>query len=98
MRRFERFCAGGCLTSAIRAILITEYLLLSVRADGADSEEQTDLRFALIGAGIGLFFAAVFMVIKIYMIRKHMLDNRPGNTMKRPSETLSLHSRRETRP
>uniref|UniRef100_A0AAY4DBL4 Uncharacterized protein n=1 Tax=Denticeps clupeoides TaxID=299321 RepID=A0AAY4DBL4_9TELE len=34
-----------------------------------------DVKYALIGAGIGGFFAALFIAIKIFMIKKQLLDN-----------------------
>ncbi|GLD57685.1 uncharacterized protein AKAME5_000988400 [Lates japonicus] len=41
MRAFQ-MC--GCLSAAIRAVLITECLLMGVRGDGADSEEEPEIK------------------------------------------------------
>nr|XP_020441653.1 putative uncharacterized protein C10orf128 homolog [Monopterus albus] len=82
MRAFQKF---GYLSAVIRAALFTEFLLMSVRGDGADSEEKLDIKYALIGAGIGLFLAAVLLLVKFCIIRKHVWDNSTDGSMKRPS-------------
>uniref|UniRef100_A0A3B3T9S7 Uncharacterized protein n=1 Tax=Paramormyrops kingsleyae TaxID=1676925 RepID=A0A3B3T9S7_9TELE len=33
------------------------------------------VKYAAIGIGIGLFFSLCFVALKLYMLRKHMLDN-----------------------
>ncbi|XP_018541053.1 uncharacterized protein tmem273 isoform X1 [Lates calcarifer] len=97
MRAFQ-MC--GCLSVAIRAVLITECLLMGVRGDGADSEEEPDIKYALIGGGIGLFLAAGFIIIKVCIIRKHIRDNSTDNSKRRPKEhqliTLSHLSQSES--
>nr|XP_026171549.1 transmembrane protein 273 [Mastacembelus armatus] len=75
----------GYLSAVIRAVLITE-CLLSVRGDGATSEEKPEIKYALIGAGIGIFIIAGFIILKICIIRKHVHDNSTVSTMRRQSE------------
>ncbi|CAB1438081.1 unnamed protein product [Pleuronectes platessa] len=86
----KAFQPCACLSAVIRAVLIPAFLLTSVRGDEADSEEGRDIEFILIGAGIGLFLSAGFIINKVCMIRKHVRDNSSDATMKRPKEKLSL--------
>ncbi|XP_039990442.1 transmembrane protein 273-like [Xiphias gladius] len=72
MRAFQ---TCECLSAVLRAVLLTECLLMGVRGDGADSEEKLEIKYLLIGAGIGLFLAAVFIVVKVCIIRKHLREN-----------------------
>ncbi|XP_036377556.1 transmembrane protein 273-like isoform X2 [Megalops cyprinoides] len=39
-----------------------------------------EVKYAIIGAGIGLFFSVIFVVVKLYMLKKHMLDNDLSDT------------------
>ncbi|XP_075466381.1 transmembrane protein 273 isoform X2 [Ascaphus truei] len=39
------------------------------------SDEELDVRYALIGAGVGALLGVSFIAIKLYMIKKHMMDN-----------------------
>ncbi|TDG98277.1 hypothetical protein EPR50_G00217160 [Perca flavescens] len=82
---------GGCLSAVIRAVLITECLLTSVRGDGADSTEKLEIKYALIGGGIGLFLAAGFIIFKFCLIRKHVRDYNTDGSRKTPLETQMLH-------
>ncbi|KAF1374193.1 hypothetical protein PFLUV_G00247000 [Perca fluviatilis] len=84
---------GGCLSAVIRAVLITECLLTSVRGDGADSTEKLDIKYALIGGGIGLLLAAGFIIFKFCLIRKHVRDYNTDGSRKTPLEpqTQMLH-------
>ncbi|KAK2885065.1 transmembrane protein 273-like [Channa argus] len=81
MRAFQ---TGGCLSAVIRIVLITESLLTRVKGDGTDSEEKLDIKYVLVGAGIGLLLVALFIIAKICIIRKHVHDNTEAST-KRPS-------------
>ncbi|XP_071319717.1 transmembrane protein 273-like isoform X2 [Trachinotus anak] len=96
MRAFQ---TCGCLSAVVRTVLITECLLMGVRGDGADSEEKLETKYAWIGAGIGLFLAAGFIIIKVYIIRKHVYENTTDDCMRRPREphllTLSHLSQSE---
>ncbi|XP_067432620.1 transmembrane protein 273-like [Thunnus thynnus] len=97
MRPFQ---TCGCLSSLMRAVLIIEYLLMGVRGDGEESGTKLEIKYVLIGTGIGLFFAIIFYVVKFCNIRMHFYDNNctDGST-KRPSEpqlfTLSRLSQSE---
>ncbi|XP_026207594.1 transmembrane protein 273 isoform X2 [Anabas testudineus] len=77
----------GCLSAIVVAVLLTECLVTSVTGDGADSEEPLDIKYVLIGLGLGLLLAALFVVVKICIIRKHVHDNSTECGMKRTSET-----------
>ncbi|XP_023131314.2 uncharacterized protein LOC111572059 isoform X2 [Amphiprion ocellaris] len=75
MRAFE-MCR--CLSAVIRAVLITDWLLMSVRGDGADSEEQLEIKYVLIGCGIGLFLVVGFILMKVCIIRKQRHQSAPS--------------------
>ncbi|XP_036937093.1 transmembrane protein 273-like isoform X1 [Acanthopagrus latus] len=82
--RARQMC--GCFPAVLRAVLITESLLTSVRGDGAGSGETIDIKYALIGGGIGLFIVAGFIILKVCMIRKQAQENGTDDRMRRPSE------------
>ncbi|CAK6961763.1 transmembrane protein 273-like [Scomber scombrus] len=90
----------GCLSSFIRAVLITEYLLMSVRGDGEDSTEKLEIKYVLIGTGVGLFLLILFIIFKFCTIRKELRNsNCTDGSAKRASEphmvTLSNLSQSE---
>ncbi|XP_035853089.1 transmembrane protein 273-like [Sander lucioperca] len=89
---------GGGLSAVIRAVLITECLLTSVRGDGTDSTEKPEIKYALIGGGIGLFLAAGFIIFKFCIIRKHIRDYNKDGTMKRPLKTQMVHLGHSSQP
>uniref|UniRef100_A0A8C9SQK7 Uncharacterized protein n=1 Tax=Scleropages formosus TaxID=113540 RepID=A0A8C9SQK7_SCLFO len=41
----------------------------------ARSCSLAEVKYAIIGVGIGVFFSLCFVAIKFYMLKKHMLDN-----------------------
>ncbi|XP_063819479.1 transmembrane protein 273 isoform X2 [Pseudophryne corroboree] len=57
-----------------KPLAITVMFLSCAHASGK-VEEEIDIRYAVIGACLGTVFAVAFIVIKLYMIKKHMLDN-----------------------
>ncbi|KAF6718749.1 hypothetical protein FQA47_024764 [Oryzias melastigma] len=65
------------------AVLLTES---AVTAEGADPGQGFDLKYILIGGGIGLFLAAVFLATKICMIQRHILDMCSGCGLQKSSE------------
>ncbi|KAK5850485.1 hypothetical protein PBY51_001363 [Eleginops maclovinus] len=68
---------SGCLSAVIRAVLITEYLLLTaVRGDGADPEVEVDIKYVFIGAGAGVFIVAGCIILLV--CREKLCD---GNTV-----------------
>ncbi|KAL7870114.1 hypothetical protein AOLI_G00141020 [Acnodon oligacanthus] len=80
-------------------LFTADTLLRCVRGDGGSSgdEPASEVKYAVIGTGIGLFLAACFIAIKLCMIRRHMLDNEPSeDSMRRPSamQCTELESRR----
>uniref|UniRef100_A0A4W6EB54 Uncharacterized protein n=1 Tax=Lates calcarifer TaxID=8187 RepID=A0A4W6EB54_LATCA len=58
-----RCCFASCLLLAISCQLIVCLFF------------PPDIKYALIGGGIGLFLAAGFIIIKVCIIRKHIRDN-----------------------
>ncbi|XP_029384085.1 V-set and transmembrane domain-containing protein 4 isoform X1 [Echeneis naucrates] len=61
------------LLTVSRAILITG-CLSHARGDGAH-EEKLEIKYVMIGCAIGLFFLVGFIIVKLYIIRKHLHDN-----------------------
>ncbi|XP_053496670.1 transmembrane protein 273-like isoform X1 [Ictalurus furcatus] len=61
----------------ITFLFIVDTLFIHVRGDdpSAVQEPASELKYALIGIGIGVFLSICFLAIKIYMIKRHMLDN-----------------------
>ncbi|KAM7371150.1 hypothetical protein PAMP_010641 [Pampus punctatissimus] len=71
----------------IRAVLITEYLLTSVKGDEDAFKEKPEIKYVLIGIGIGLFLAILFIITKFCTFRKQVHSNNcTGVSMKTPSE------------
>ncbi|XP_033886567.1 transmembrane protein 273-like [Acipenser ruthenus] len=66
--------------SAFTLILSLECLSTKVNGTGLDSEDDPEVKYAVLGAGIGAIFALCFVAIKLYMIKKHMLDNDLSDT------------------
>ncbi|XP_073408172.1 transmembrane protein 273 isoform X2 [Dendrobates tinctorius] len=50
-------------------------LFLSFAHCNGKVEEGFDVQYVIIGALLGAVFAATFIAIKLYMIKKHMFDN-----------------------
>ncbi|KAM7382063.1 hypothetical protein PAMA_012770 [Pampus argenteus] len=74
-------------TFFVRAVLITEYLLTSVRGDGDASKEKPEIKYLLIGIGIGLFLAILLIISKFCTFRNQVHNNNcTGVSMKTPSE------------
>ncbi|KAK6301966.1 hypothetical protein J4Q44_G00280190 [Coregonus suidteri] len=81
---------GHCL-SVITIIFTIESILTNVKGNDLESNEEPDATYALIGAGIGLFFAICFIGSKLYMIKKHMLDIEVSEVcVKRPCQQTAL--------
>ncbi|KAM3912931.1 transmembrane protein 273 isoform 1-T3 [Leptodactylus fuscus] len=50
-------------------------LFLSFAHCNGNLEEGFDIQYVIIGVCLGTIFAVAFIAIKLYMIKKHMLDN-----------------------
>uniref|UniRef100_A0A8C8YMJ3 Transmembrane protein 273 n=1 Tax=Prolemur simus TaxID=1328070 RepID=A0A8C8YMJ3_PROSS len=83
--------------SALRALL----LLLDVGgaqvlATGKSAGAEIDIKYALIGASLGVAIAAGFLALKICMIRRHLFDDYSSDlrsTHQVPNETMLLKKR-----
>ncbi|XP_078284419.1 transmembrane protein 273-like isoform X2 [Rhinoraja longicauda] len=51
-----------------------DYFTAKASATGTDGDE-IDVQYALMGAGIGIFLVVAFLLIKVYMIKKHIYEN-----------------------
>lgn len=69
----------SCHADVVGVVLLVVFLL--------------EIKYALIGGGIGLFFALVFILIKIWIIRKQVLENSIGEMMDAKScDTFHEHA------
>ncbi|XP_071985492.1 transmembrane protein 273 isoform X2 [Engystomops pustulosus] len=50
-------------------------LFLSFAHCNGKPEEGFDIQYVIIGVCLGAVFSVAFIAIKLYMIKKHMLDN-----------------------
>ncbi|XP_053094828.1 uncharacterized protein LOC113527299 isoform X2 [Pangasianodon hypophthalmus] len=50
-------------------------LFIQVRGDEPSPVQEPELKYAAIGIGIGIFLSICFLAIKMYMIKRHILDN-----------------------
>ncbi|KAK6487463.1 transmembrane protein 273-like [Huso huso] len=66
--------------STFTLILSLDCLSTKVNGTGLDSEDEPEVKYAVLGAGIGAIFALCFLAVKLYMIKKHMLDNELSDT------------------
>nr|XP_043870535.1 transmembrane protein 273-like isoform X1 [Solea senegalensis] len=82
---------SGCVSTIIPTVLIVQFLLMSVRGDGADSGEELDLRYVFIGTGVGVVLAVIFVIYKLCLIRKQALASSTGGES---AEVIGRDSRR----
>lgn len=86
-----------CL-SVITIIFTIECMLTNVRGNDLESNDEPDATYALIGAGIGLFFAICFIGSKLYIIKKYMLDIEASEeTVKTPSHQTAFVDMKDLR-
>ncbi|XP_078793332.1 transmembrane protein 273-like [Oryzias latipes] len=71
------------------AVLLSECVLT---AEGADPGHGFDLKYILIGGGIGLFLAAVFIATKVCMVRRQVLEMCSGCSRKTSKNHLQVLS------
>ncbi|CAK6961762.1 transmembrane protein 273-like [Scomber scombrus] len=48
---------------------------MSVRGDGEDSTEKLEIKYVLIGTGVGLFLLILFIIFKFCTIRKELRNS-----------------------
>ncbi|XP_066454812.1 transmembrane protein 273 isoform X2 [Eleutherodactylus coqui] len=63
------------VTNSCWKLLAVSSLLLSFAHCNGKKEEEYDIQYVIIGGCLGTVFAVTFIAIKLYMIKKHMLDN-----------------------
>ncbi|KAK7123183.1 hypothetical protein R3I94_020089 [Phoxinus phoxinus] len=91
MSEHARRCSAFCFIFTVDCLLVT-------CVNGQDSSsDEPEIKYAVIGAGIGLFFSICFLLLKIYIIKKQMLDNEPSDVSLRraSSRVVDMESRRE---
>ncbi|XP_062387294.1 transmembrane protein 273-like isoform X2 [Sardina pilchardus] len=59
----------------VLTLLCLDSVLRGVQGNGMKEDDQPEARYALIGAGVGLILAVMFVAVKLCMIKRHMLDN-----------------------
>ncbi|KTF76028.1 hypothetical protein cypCar_00038179 [Cyprinus carpio] len=92
MSEHARYCSAFCFIFTIDCLLVTH-----VKAQDSSSDETGKSKYAVIGAGIGLFFSICFLLIKMYIIKKQVHDNEFSDTTPRRASPriIDVESRRE---
>ncbi|XP_064418644.1 transmembrane protein 273-like [Latimeria chalumnae] len=72
------------LTTCI--LFLLDCLSAKVYANGT-KDDLPDIKYALIGAGIGAFLAICFLALKFYMIKRNLLELETTD-----SESMKMHS------
>ncbi|KAL4640201.1 hypothetical protein GN956_G12642 [Arapaima gigas] len=90
------------LFSTVTIVYLIDSLLIKVYGDDQKSQDEPDIKYVIIGVGIGLFFSLWFVAIKLCMLKRHMLDNElsDADSDKRPSfmRTVSFQVNARTSP
>ncbi|XP_048419187.1 uncharacterized protein LOC125467424 isoform X1 [Stegostoma tigrinum] len=74
---------------SLALIFSFDYFTTGSSANGAaKNEDEIEIKYALLGAGIGIFLVVSFVLIKIYMIKKHIYENELTDTPSRQSHSL----------
>ncbi|XP_073722586.1 transmembrane protein 273-like isoform X2 [Misgurnus anguillicaudatus] len=60
--------------SAILIFTIDWLVFTCVKGQSSPNNEP-EIKYAVIGVGIGIFFSICFLAVKIYIIRRQMLEN-----------------------
>ncbi|KAK2876968.1 hypothetical protein QQF64_004189 [Cirrhinus molitorella] len=74
MSEHARYCSAFCFIFTIDCLLVT-----CVKAQEPSSDEP-EIKYAIIGAGIGFIFSVCFLLIKLYIIRKQAQDTELSDT------------------
>ncbi|XP_072138991.1 uncharacterized protein [Mobula birostris] len=70
-------------------ILLFYYFTTKASANGASKDgDEIEMKYALMGAGIGIFLVVSFVLVKIYMIKKHIYENDLTDPPSRQSQSL----------
>uniref|UniRef100_UPI00398EA287 transmembrane protein 273-like n=1 Tax=Pristiophorus japonicus TaxID=55135 RepID=UPI00398EA287 len=70
-------------------ILSLDYFTTTASTNGAaKNEDDIEIKYALLGAAIGIFLVVSFVLVKIYMIKKHIYENDLTDPPSRQSQTL----------
>ncbi|KAM4636337.1 transmembrane protein 273 isoform 2-T2 [Discoglossus pictus] len=59
---------------SLLTLTVTLLSIGGVCTEGREDDEP-EVKYAIIGACVGAVLAVTFIAIKLYMIKKHMLDN-----------------------
>ncbi|XP_069741440.1 transmembrane protein 273-like isoform X3 [Narcine bancroftii] len=70
-------------------IFLFDYFMMKASANGTTKDDDDiEVKYALMGAGIGIFLVVSFVLIKIYMIKKHIYENELSDPPSRQSQSL----------
>ncbi|XP_069741439.1 uncharacterized protein [Narcine bancroftii] len=70
-------------------MLTSDYFMMKASANGTTKDDDDiEVKYALMGAGIGIFLVVSFVLIKIYMIKKHIYENELSDPPSRQSQSL----------
>ncbi|XP_059802761.1 transmembrane protein 273-like isoform X2 [Hemitrygon akajei] len=66
-----------------------DYFTTKASANGTSKDgDEIEMKYALMGAGIGIFLVVSFVLVKIYMIKKHIYENELSDPPSRQSQSL----------
>ncbi|XP_046710434.1 uncharacterized protein LOC124389171 isoform X2 [Silurus meridionalis] len=79
----------------ITFILVVDTFFMHVTGDDTSPKQEpaSELKYAAIGIGVGVLLSICFLAIKIYMIKKHMLDNEQSEDSMRVFSRIDAESR-----
>ncbi|XP_035882593.1 transmembrane protein 273 isoform X2 [Phyllostomus discolor] len=74
MRSQEQVSMGSSASMLTALLFLLDVGGAQVLATGKSAEAETDIKYAIIGAALGVAILAGFLALKIYMIKKHLFD------------------------
>ncbi|XP_058262941.1 transmembrane protein 273-like isoform X1 [Hemibagrus wyckioides] len=80
----------------ITFLFVVDTLFIHVKGDDLSpvQEPASEMKYAGIGIGVGLFLSVCFIAIKLYMIKRHMLDNEQSeDSMRANIRSFEVESR-----
>ncbi|KAG7325450.1 hypothetical protein KOW79_011766 [Hemibagrus wyckioides] len=78
----------------ITFLFVVDTLFIHVKGDDLSPVQEPEMKYAGIGIGVGLFLSVCFIAIKLYMIKRHMLDNEQSeDSMRANIRSFEVESR-----
>ncbi|XP_027014929.1 transmembrane protein 273 isoform X2 [Tachysurus fulvidraco] len=75
-------------------VFVVDILFMHVRGDDPSPVQETEMKYAGIGIGVGIFLSVCFIAVKVYMIKRHLLDNEQSeDSMRACMRSVEVESR-----